>query len=60
MGENTGFFLFLWIVCAPTLALLALSLWAPRKSSWEVRYGPAPVRRETPTRYSADDSNLPL
>lgn len=59
MGENTGFLLFLWIVGAPTIGLLLLSLWTPRRSAWEVKYGPAPAQRNVRRRYSSDESNLP-
>lgn len=60
MGENTGFILFLWIVGAPTIGFLLLSLRTQRRSAWEVGYGPAPAQRTDRRRYSSDDSNLPL
>lgn len=60
MGANTGLVMFLWIVGAPAIGFALLSLWAPRKTPWEVRYGPAPARRETRTRHSSDESNLPF
>ena len=60
MGENTGLIMFLWIVGAPTIGFALLSFWSPRKAPWEVSYGPAPAQAQNPTRYSSDDSNLPL
>lgn len=30
MAEYTGFIMFLWIVGAPTIGLLVLSMWEPR------------------------------
>lgn len=60
MGEYTGLVMFLWIVGAPTIGILLLSMWTPRKAAWEVGYGPAPVQRDERARYASRDSNLPL
>ncbi|MFN3892323.1 MAG: hypothetical protein ACK4MV_18170 [Beijerinckiaceae bacterium] len=60
MGEYTGLVMFLWIVGAPTIGFVLLSLWSPRKAAWEVSYGPAPARNDGTVRYGPDDPNRPL
>lgn len=48
MGEYSGLIIFLWIVGAPTIGLLVLSLRDTRKRSYEANY--APPRRDAQPR----------
>ena len=56
MGENTGIIMFLWIVGAPTIGLLLLSFWEPRRSNRE-HHGSASVR-PAQTAYSSDETSV--
>lgn len=60
MGEYTGLVMFLWIVGAPTVGILLMSMWTPRRSALQSGYGAAPAHREDRTAYASRDANRPL
>jgi hypothetical protein len=60
MGEYTGLIMFLWIVVAPTIGFVVLSMWTPRRLGVESNYAPVPVRREHATVRTARDPNQPI
>ena len=54
MGESTGLIMFLWIVGAPTIGFVILSMWSPPKAVSEDRHVSTSA---TQPRYGADQSN---
>lgn len=59
MGEYTGLVMSLWIVGAPTVGILLMSMWTPRRSALQSGYG-APAHREDRTAYASREPSLPL